>query len=137
ALQHVLLRVETRPEDHVLPAFAPCDAHREGHRRDADGAPRGRFGGPARATRLDTGAARRRDPERGERRRGRRLFAREPRDLRGVPMSAALSPQAHDLVSSARPARLLDPGMCLTLRPMAYPAFFEMYRAALKNTWSV
>ncbi|HEY3496984.1 MAG TPA: ribonucleotide-diphosphate reductase subunit beta, partial [Polyangiaceae bacterium] len=39
--------------------------------------------------------------------------------------------------SVARPARLLDPGLCLTLRPMAYPAFFEMYRDAIKNTWSV
>ena len=36
-----------------------------------------------------------------------------------------------------RPARLLDPGMCLSLRPMVYPAFFEMYRAAVKNTWTV
>jgi ribonucleoside-diphosphate reductase beta chain len=36
-----------------------------------------------------------------------------------------------------RPARLLDPGMCLTLRPMAYPVFFDMYRAAIKNTWTV
>ena len=36
-----------------------------------------------------------------------------------------------------RPARLLDPGLCLTLRPMAYPVFFEMYRAAIKNTWTV
>jgi ribonucleoside-diphosphate reductase beta chain len=36
-----------------------------------------------------------------------------------------------------RPARLLDPGMCLTLRPMVYPAFFEMYRAGIKNTWTV
>jgi ribonucleoside-diphosphate reductase beta chain len=36
-----------------------------------------------------------------------------------------------------RPARLLDPGLCLTLRPMAYPTFFEMYRAAIKNTWTV
>ncbi len=36
-----------------------------------------------------------------------------------------------------RPARLLDPGLCLTLRPMAYPRFFEMYRAAIKNTWTV
>ncbi len=34
-------------------------------------------------------------------------------------------------------AKLLDPGMSLTLRPMAYPKFFEMYRAAQKNTWSV
>jgi ribonucleoside-diphosphate reductase beta chain len=33
--------------------------------------------------------------------------------------------------------RLLDPGMNLTLRPMAYPTFFEMYRAAIKNTWTV
>ena len=37
----------------------------------------------------------------------------------------------------ARPARLLDPGLCLTLRPMAYPPFYEMYRAAIKNTWTV
>lgn len=36
-----------------------------------------------------------------------------------------------------RPARLLDPGLCLTLRPMAYPGFFERYRAAIKNTWTV
>ena len=27
--------------------------------------------------------------------------------------------------------------MCLSLRPMAYPVFFEMYRAAIKNTWTV
>jgi ribonucleoside-diphosphate reductase beta chain len=36
-----------------------------------------------------------------------------------------------------RPARLLDPGLCLTLRPMANPSFFERYRAAIKNTWTV
>jgi ribonucleoside-diphosphate reductase beta chain len=36
-----------------------------------------------------------------------------------------------------RPARLLDPGMCLTLRPMNYPIFYEMYRSAIKNTWTV
>ena len=34
-------------------------------------------------------------------------------------------------------ARLLDPGMNLTLRPMRYPKFYEMYRAAIKNTWTV
>ena len=32
---------------------------------------------------------------------------------------------------------LLDPGMNLTLRPMAYPKFFEMYKAAIRNTWTV
>lgn len=39
--------------------------------------------------------------------------------------------------SVQRPARLLDPGMCLTLRPMSYPVFFEMYKAGIKNTWTV
>lgn len=34
-------------------------------------------------------------------------------------------------------SRILDPGMSLTLRPMAYPTFFEMYRDAIKNTWTV
>jgi ribonucleoside-diphosphate reductase beta chain len=32
---------------------------------------------------------------------------------------------------------LLDPGMNLTLRPMKYPEFYEMYKAAIKNTWTV
>ncbi|MBA8884314.1 ribonucleotide-diphosphate reductase subunit beta [Dokdonella fugitiva] len=34
-------------------------------------------------------------------------------------------------------SRLLDPGFDLTLRPMGYPQFYEMYRAAIKNTWTV
>ena len=32
---------------------------------------------------------------------------------------------------------ILDPGMNLTLRPMKYPVFFDMYKAAIKNTWTV
>lgn len=32
---------------------------------------------------------------------------------------------------------LLDPGFKLTLRPMRYPHFYEMYRSAIKNTWTV
>ncbi len=32
---------------------------------------------------------------------------------------------------------LLDAGFDLTLRPMRYPRFYEMYRAAIKNTWTV
>jgi ribonucleoside-diphosphate reductase beta chain len=36
-----------------------------------------------------------------------------------------------------RPLNILDPGLCLSLRPMMYPTFYEMYRDALKNTWSV
>ncbi len=32
---------------------------------------------------------------------------------------------------------LLDPGFDLTLRPMRYPVFYEMFRDAIKNTWTV
>jgi ribonucleoside-diphosphate reductase beta chain len=32
---------------------------------------------------------------------------------------------------------LLDPGLDLTLRPMRYPDFYERYRAAIRNTWTV
>lgn len=32
---------------------------------------------------------------------------------------------------------LLDPGFNLTLRPMKYPHFYEMYKNAIKNTWTV
>ncbi len=32
---------------------------------------------------------------------------------------------------------ILDPGFNLTLRPMKYPQLFEMYKAGIKNTWTV
>jgi ribonucleoside-diphosphate reductase beta chain len=32
---------------------------------------------------------------------------------------------------------ILDPGFNLTLRPMKYPDFYDMYRDAIKNTWTV
>lgn len=32
---------------------------------------------------------------------------------------------------------ILDPGFDLTLRPMKYPVFFEMYKNGIKNTWTV
>ncbi|WP_114239601.1 ribonucleotide-diphosphate reductase subunit beta [Dyella sp. C9] len=41
---------------------------------------------------------------------------------------------------STQPSRahhILDPGFELTLRPMRYPEFYEMYRNAIKNTWTV
>jgi len=49
-------------------------------------------------------------------------------------MSAAV-----DAMTSATPVtrQLLNPGFDLTLRPMRYPRFYEMYRAAIKNTWTV
>ena len=45
-------------------------------------------------------------------------------------MSAAIN-------MTARNKSLLDSGFDLTLRPMRYPRFYEMYRAAIKNTWTV
>lgn len=32
---------------------------------------------------------------------------------------------------------ILDPGFNLTLRPMKYPTFFEMFKNGIKNTWTV
>jgi ribonucleoside-diphosphate reductase beta chain len=32
---------------------------------------------------------------------------------------------------------ILDPGFDLTLRPMKYPELYDMYRNAIKNTWTV
>ena len=39
--------------------------------------------------------------------------------------------------SSSLISCLLDPGYNLTLRPMRYPAFYEMYKDAIRNTWTV
>jgi ribonucleoside-diphosphate reductase beta chain len=36
-----------------------------------------------------------------------------------------------------RKSSILDPGFDLTLRPMRYPVFFDMYKDAIKNTWTV
>jgi ribonucleoside-diphosphate reductase beta chain len=35
------------------------------------------------------------------------------------------------------PGKILDPGMELTLRPMRYPQFYDRFRDAIKNTWTV
>ncbi|MBX9423017.1 MULTISPECIES: ribonucleotide-diphosphate reductase subunit beta [Streptomyces] len=40
-------------------------------------------------------------------------------------------------MSSTEQKNLLDPGFELTLRPMRYPDFYERYRDAIKNTWTV
>lgn len=43
--------------------------------------------------------------------------------------------EAH--ASTTRPKNILDPGFDLTLRPMRYPVFYDMYLDAIKNTWTV
>ncbi|MEZ5238214.1 MAG: ribonucleotide-diphosphate reductase subunit beta [Microthrixaceae bacterium] len=47
------------------------------------------------------------------------------------------APQAPAGAAAAEGANLLDPGFRLTLRPMRYPQFFDMYRDAIRNTWTV
>ncbi|MGY6518705.1 MAG: ribonucleotide-diphosphate reductase subunit beta [Lysobacteraceae bacterium] len=49
-------------------------------------------------------------------------------------MHTPSSPVSH---SPSPVPRLLDPGFELTLRPMRYPRFYEMYRDAIRNTWTV
>lgn len=48
-------------------------------------------------------------------------------------------PSESQAVSSAvlTPEHILDPGLCLTLRPMRYPVFYDMFRDGIKNTWTV
>jgi ribonucleoside-diphosphate reductase beta chain len=42
-----------------------------------------------------------------------------------------------NMSSVETPEAILDPGLCLTLRPMRYPVFYEMFRDGIKNTWTV
>jgi len=42
-----------------------------------------------------------------------------------------------EILQTRTGAKLLDPGMDLTLRPMRYPLFYDMYKAAIRNTWTV
>jgi ribonucleoside-diphosphate reductase beta chain len=44
---------------------------------------------------------------------------------------------ATDHRTRSRGQMLLDPGMDLTLRPMRYPHFFDRFKDAIKNTWTV
>lgn len=50
---------------------------------------------------------------------------------------AAPVPPVNSGSSVEIPEMLLNPGMCLTLRPMKYPQFYDMFRDGIKNTWTV
>ena len=47
------------------------------------------------------------------------------------------APETPAPVAVPQAANLLDPGFNLTLRPMRYPQFYDMYRDAIRNTWTV
>lgn len=49
----------------------------------------------------------------------------------------SLSAETFASSSVTSPDHILDPGLCLTLRPMRYPVFFDMFRDGIKNTWTV
>jgi ribonucleoside-diphosphate reductase beta chain len=71
-----------------------------------------------------------------------RLMAQLDTDPSHAPSPAGTDPKTSPVSApahppSSRPAGILDPGFDLTLRPMRYPAFYEMYRDAIKNTWTV
>ena len=54
--------------------------------------------------------------------------------------AAAFAPEGragHYAVPANGQTNILDPGFNLTLRPMRYPQFFDMYKDAIKNTWTV
>lgn len=56
------------------------------------------------------------------------------------PATPAATPatQTSSVADPAAPrGSLLDPGLDLTLRPMRYPKFYDRYRAAIHNTWTV
>jgi ribonucleoside-diphosphate reductase beta chain len=46
-------------------------------------------------------------------------------------------PEPRTAPTETRHQMLLDPGMDLTLRPMRYPHFFDRFKDAIKNTWTV
>ena len=48
-----------------------------------------------------------------------------------------VTPSTPAAAPSARQRNILDPGFDLTLRPMRYPQFFDMYKDSIKNTWTV
>ena len=63
-------------------------------------------------------------------------------DISGLAGAPTAGPVVNDLGATSpvvvqRPTNILDPGFDLTLRPMRYPIFYDMYRDAIKNTWTV
>ncbi len=59
-----------------------------------------------------------------------------------APAQLGNSAARHTSPTTAQPisqpnGQILDPGFKLTLRPMRYPHFYDMYRDAIKNTWTV
>jgi len=52
-------------------------------------------------------------------------------------VTTTTTPAAGPSTPAAGRHLLLDPGLDLTLRPMRYPRFYDRFRDAIKNTWTV
>src|SRR5688500_18915688 len=65
----------------------------------------------------------------------RRTFAEPSSALRAPSPEGRRKSEKH--MSSHNGQRLPAPGFALTLRPLRYPQFYEMYRSAIRNTWTV
>ncbi|WP_375489409.1 ribonucleotide-diphosphate reductase subunit beta [uncultured Jatrophihabitans sp.] len=52
-------------------------------------------------------------------------------------MTATTDTPTTNIITAGAQHALLDPGMDLTLRPMRYPHFYDRFRDAIKNTWTV
>lgn len=57
--------------------------------------------------------------------------------IAAYPLESAEGHAGHYATSANAESNILNPGFNLTLRPMRYPQFFEMYKDAIKNTWTV
>ena len=57
--------------------------------------------------------------------------------MSAVEALAPAAPVVPAPVAETTQRAILDPGLDLTLRPMRYPEFYERYRNAIKNTWTV
>ena len=58
-------------------------------------------------------------------------------DTDQLAVEAVLAADATRAADARVRGALLDPGLDLTLRPMRYPVFYDRYRAAIRNTWTV
>jgi ribonucleoside-diphosphate reductase beta chain len=54
-----------------------------------------------------------------------------------TPAAGPAAPATAIAPAAAATRMLLDPGMDLTLRPMRYPQFYDRFRDAIRNTWTV
>jgi ribonucleoside-diphosphate reductase beta chain len=63
----------------------------------------------------------------------------EPLIMPAMPAAPAAAPAPAAPAAEPTTTRraLLDPGLDLTLRPMRYPQFYDRYRDAIRNTWTV